>query len=52
MRINRKKIIKPIDEDLTSLFEQARNIREKNKLSAKQMDEMIEHEILMSNLNL
>ena len=41
-----KLIIQPIGEDLDSLFEKARRIKPKHKLNAKQMDELIENEIL------
>ena len=39
-------IIKPIGEDLESLFANAKKIKPKRNLSAKQMDEMIENEVL------
>lgn len=38
-------VITPIEEDLNSLFEQAENIKPMRRLTAKQMDEMIEREI-------
>ena len=38
-------IIKPIEEDLESLFEEAKKIKPRHKLSAKQMDELIVNEI-------
>ncbi len=38
-------IITPIEENLNTLFEQARKIKPKHGLKARQMDEMIEHEI-------
>jgi len=41
-----KIIIQPIDEDLSKLFEEAKKIKPKHKLTAKQMDELIENEIL------
>ncbi len=41
-----KIIILPIDEDLSKLFEDARKIKPKHNLTAKQMDELIENEIL------
>ena len=41
-----KLIIQPIGKDLDSLFEEARRIKPKHKLNAKQMDELIENEIL------
>lgn len=41
-----KIIIKPIEEDLTKLFEEARKTKPRHKLSAKDMDKMIENEIL------
>ena len=41
-----KIIIQPIEEDLSKLFEEARKIKPKYKLTAKQMDELIEDEIL------
>ena len=39
-------IIKPIGEDLESLFANAKKIKPNRNLSAKQMDEMIENEVL------
>ena len=39
-------IIKPIDEELGELFEEARKIKPKHKLTAKQMDNLVEDEIL------
>lgn len=41
-----KIIIQPIEEDLDELFEKAKHIKPKHKLTAKQMDELIEDEIL------
>ena len=41
-----KIIIQPIEEDLDKLFEGAKKIKPKYKLTAKQMDELIENEIL------
>lgn len=41
-----KIIIQPIEEDLDKLFVNARKIKPKHKLSAKQMDELVEDEIL------
>ncbi|MBI2208903.1 AbrB/MazE/SpoVT family DNA-binding domain-containing protein [Candidatus Woesearchaeota archaeon] len=41
-----KIIIQPIEEDLDRLFDNARKILPKHKLTAKQMDELAEHEIL------
>lgn len=41
-----KIIIQPIEEDLNKLFENARKISPKRKLTAKQMDELVENEIL------
>lgn len=38
-------LIRPVGEDLGGLFEQARKIKPRYKLSAKQMDEVIEREI-------
>lgn len=38
-------VIRPIDEDLRSLFEQARKIKPKHNFTAKQMDEVVEREI-------
>ena len=37
---------KPIGEDLQKLFEEAYNVKPKFKLNAKQMDDVIEREIL------
>ncbi|MBI2542413.1 AbrB/MazE/SpoVT family DNA-binding domain-containing protein [Candidatus Woesearchaeota archaeon] len=39
-------LVKPIEEDLSKLFKEAQKIRPKYKLTAKQMDELIEDEIL------
>jgi len=39
-------IIKPVGEDLIKLFDDAKKIKPKHKLTAKQMDELIENEIL------
>ena len=41
-----KIIIKPIDEDLNELFKEARKTKPKHKLTPKQMDKLIEDEIL------
>lgn len=41
-----KIIIQPIEEDLNKLFEAAAKIKPKHKLTARQMDELIEDEIL------
>ncbi|MBI2580794.1 AbrB/MazE/SpoVT family DNA-binding domain-containing protein [Candidatus Woesearchaeota archaeon] len=41
-----KIVIKPIGDDLQKLFGEARNLRPKLKLTAKQMDEVVEREIL------
>ena len=41
-----KIVIKPIGEDLQKLFDEARNIKPKFKFTAKQMDEVVEREIL------
>ena len=41
-----KIIIKPIEDDLERLFEEAKRIKPKHKLSAKDMDKMVEDEIL------
>lgn len=41
-----KIIIKPIDEDLHKLFAEAKNVKPKHKLNARQMDKLIENEIL------
>mgnify|MGYP001617567460 CR=1 FL=1 len=38
-------IIKPVGEDLGKLFEQAKKLKPRYRLTAKQMDELIEHEI-------
>ena len=40
-----KIVIKPIEEDLAKLFEEARKIKPKHKLTAKQMDKLVEDEI-------
>ncbi|MBI2141152.1 AbrB/MazE/SpoVT family DNA-binding domain-containing protein [Candidatus Woesearchaeota archaeon] len=39
-------IIKPIGEDLGKLFEQAKKLKPKYRLTARQMDELVENEIL------
>jgi len=39
-------IIRPIGEDLEKLFEEAKNIKPKHGLTAEQMDQLIEDEIL------
>lgn len=39
-------IIRPVGEDLEKLFEEAKNIVPRHKLTAKQMDQLIEDEIL------
>ena len=41
-----KIIIQPIEEDLDEIFANAKNIKPKRKLTAKQMDDLIENEIL------
>ena len=41
-----KIIIKPIDDDIESLFKEARKKKPKLNLSAKQMDKMVEDEVL------
>ena len=41
-----KIIIQPLEEDLEELFANAKNIKPKHNLTAEQMDELIEHEIL------
>lgn len=41
-----KIVIKPIGEDLQKLFEEAHNLKPKFKFTAKQMDEVVEREIL------
>jgi len=38
--------LQPIDEDLDTLFDEAKGITPKHRLTAKQMDELIEHEVL------
>ena len=38
-------IIQPIEGNLEDLFENAKNIKPKRNLTAKQMDELIENEI-------
>lgn len=39
-------IIQPIGEDLEQLFREALTIKPKRKLTAEQMDELIENEVL------
>lgn len=41
-----KIIIQPLEEDLDKLFANAKNIKPKYRLTAKQMDELTENEIL------
>ena len=41
-----KIVIKPIGDDLHKLFEEAHSIKPKFKFTAKQMDEVVEREIL------
>lgn len=41
-----KIIITPIEEDMEKLFAEAKNIKPKHKLTAKQMDELVENEVL------
>ena len=36
----------PAEEDLQKLFEEAKSIKPKRKLNAKQMDSLVENEIL------
>lgn len=43
---DKKIIIQPIEEDLDKLFENAKKIKPKHKLTAEQMDELVEREIL------
>jgi len=38
-------VIKPLDADLEQLFEEAKSRKPKYRMTAKQMDELIEHEI-------
>ncbi len=45
-RKGNKIVIKPIEEDIEKLFAEAKNVKPKHKLTAKQMDELIENEIL------
>jgi AbrB family looped-hinge helix DNA binding protein len=41
-----KIIIQPLEENLAQLFAEAKKIKPKHKLSAKQMDTVVEDEIL------
>ena len=41
-----KLIIQPVGEDLSELFGKAMSIRPKRGMTAKQMDELVENEIL------
>ena len=43
---DKKIIIQPIEKDLDELFENAKKIKPRHKLTAEQMDELIEREIL------
>ena len=45
-RKGNKIVIKPIEEDIDKLFAEAKNVKPKHKLTAKQMDKLIENEIL------
>lgn len=44
-RKGNKIIITPIGEDLAELFKQANKLKPRHKLTAKQMDELVENEI-------
>ena len=39
-------IIRPVGEDLGKLFEQAKKLKPKYRLTARQMDELVENEVL------
>lgn len=39
-------IIKPVGDDLVKLFDEAKRLKPKHRLSARQMDEVVENEIL------
>ena len=41
-KINNKIVLKPIGADLNNIFQQAKKIKPKHKLSAKQMDDLNE----------
>jgi len=41
-----KVVIRPIGEDLEALFKQAKKLKPRLKLTARQMDEVVEHEVL------
>lgn len=41
-KINGKIVLKPIGNDLNNMFEQAKKMKPKHKLSAKQMDDLNE----------
>lgn len=45
IRKENKIIIQPIGEDIDKLFANAKKIKPRHKLTAKQMDELIENEI-------
>ena len=44
-KVRNKIIIKPISEDLQKLFKEAKSLKPKFRFTAKQMDEVVEHEI-------
>lgn len=44
-KIGNKVIIKPIEGDLHKLFKEAKKTKPKHKLTAKQMDKLVEDEI-------
>ena len=39
-------LLKPLGEDLQQLFQEAKSVKPKYNLTAKEMDRLIEHEIL------
>ena len=45
-RRGNKLILMPAGEDLQKLFEEAKSIKPKRKLNARQMDNLVENEIL------
>ncbi len=40
-----KVVIKPVGDDLQKLFKDSKNLKAKSKLTAKQMDEVVEREV-------
>ncbi len=45
-REGKKLTIKPVGDDIKKLFEEAKNVKVKQDMTAKEMDEYIENEVL------